>query len=158
MNSSDNAAIGLRIRTLRKRKGYNQQELADILGKSLRTVQKYESGEIEVSIAMANQLAKVLDTTPTFLFGYETEITPIRSLADVAQLCLHAHALGVRQVDYHTRPADVLLKGQESRGDRQRNAEKRQRVQQPSVGAASAEQLRADGRARDDGFVRRQET
>ena len=89
MNSSDNAAIGLRIRTLRKRKGYNQQELADILGKALRTVQKYESGEIEVSIAMANQLAKVLDTTPTFLFGYETEITPIRSLADVVNFLFH---------------------------------------------------------------------
>lgn len=89
MNSSDNAAIGLRIRTLRKRKGYNQQELADILGKSLRTVQKYESGEIEVSIAVANQLAKVLDTTPTFLFGYETEITPIRSLADVVNFLFH---------------------------------------------------------------------
>ena len=89
MNSSDNAAIGLRIRTLRKRKGYNQQELADILGKSLRTVQTYESGEIEVSIAMANQLAKVLDTTPTFLFGYETEITPIRSLADVVNFLFH---------------------------------------------------------------------
>ena len=89
MNSSDNAAIGLRIRTLRKRKGYNQQELADILGKSLRTVQKYESGEIEVSIAMANQLAKVLDTTPTFLFGYETEITPIRSLAEVVNFLFH---------------------------------------------------------------------
>ena len=89
MNSSDNAAIGLRIRTLRKRKGYNQQELADILGKSLRTVQKYESGEIEVSIAVANQLARVLDTTPTFLFGYETEITPIRSLADVVNFLSH---------------------------------------------------------------------
>ena len=89
MNSSDNAAIGLRIRTLRKRKGYNQQELADILGKSLRTVQKYESGEIEVSIAMANQLAEVLDTTPTFLFGYETEIAPIRSLADVVNFLFH---------------------------------------------------------------------
>ncbi|MBR3556265.1 MAG: helix-turn-helix transcriptional regulator [Oscillospiraceae bacterium] len=89
MNSSDNAAIGLRIRTLRKRKGYNQQELADILGKSLRTVQKYESGEIEVSIAVANQLARVLDTTPTFLFGYETEITPIRSLADVVNFLFH---------------------------------------------------------------------
>ena len=89
MNSSDNAAIGLRIRTLRKRKGYNQQELADILGKSLRTVQKYESGEIEVSIAMANQLAEVLDTTPTFLYGYETEITPIRSLADVLNFLFH---------------------------------------------------------------------
>ena len=89
MNSSDNAAIGLRIRTLRKRKGYNQQELADILGKSLRTVQKYESGEIEVSIAMANQLAEVLNTTPTFLFGYETEIAPIRSLADVVNFLFH---------------------------------------------------------------------
>ena len=98
MNSSDNAAIGLRIRTLRKRKGYNQQELADILGKSLRTVQKYESGEIEVSIAMANQLADVLDTTPTFLFGYETEITPIRSLADVLNFLFHIEQ--VKGIDF----------------------------------------------------------
>ena len=89
MNSTDNAEIGLRIRTLRKRKGYNQQELADILGKSLRTVQKYESGEIEVSIAVANQIAEALDTTPTFLLGYETEITPIRSLADVLNFLFH---------------------------------------------------------------------
>lgn len=89
MNSADNAEIGLRIRTLRKRKGYNQQELAAILGKSLRTVQKYESGEIEVSIAVANQLAEALDTTPTFLFGYETEIAPIRSLADVLNYLFH---------------------------------------------------------------------
>ena len=89
MKSPDNIDIGLRIRSLRKRKGFNQQELADILGKSLRTVQKYESGEIEVSIAMANQLAEVLDTTPTFLFGYETEITPIRSLADVLNFLFH---------------------------------------------------------------------
>ena len=89
MKSPDNIDIGLRIRSLRKRKGYNQQELADILGKSLRTVQKYESGEIEVSIAVANQLAEVLDTTPTFLYGYETEITPIRSLADVLNFLFH---------------------------------------------------------------------
>ncbi len=89
MNNSVNAAIGLRIRTLRKRKGYNQTTLANIIGKSLRTVQKYESGEIEVSIAVANQLAKVLDTTPTFLMGYETEIAPIRSLADVINYLFH---------------------------------------------------------------------
>ena len=98
MNSTDNAEIGLRIRTLRKRKGYNQQKLADILGKSLRTVQKYESGEIEVSIAMANQLADVLDTTPTFLFGYETEITPIRSLADVLNFLFHIEQ--VKGIDF----------------------------------------------------------
>ena len=89
MKNPDNIDIGLRIRSLRKRKGYNQQELADILGKSLRTVQKYESREIEVSIAVANQLAEVLDTTPTFLYGYETEIMPIRSLADVLNFLFH---------------------------------------------------------------------
>jgi len=85
----DNSEIGQRIRTLRKRKGYNQQELADIMGKSLRTVQKYESGEIEVSIAVVNQLAEVLETTPTFILGYEMDIAPIRSLADAMNYLFH---------------------------------------------------------------------
>ena len=40
-----NNQIGLRIRTARKEKGINQTELANLLGKSLRTIQKYESGE-----------------------------------------------------------------------------------------------------------------
>ena len=83
MELFDNTAIGQRIRALRKRKGYNQKELADIIGKSLRTVQKYESGEIEVSISVANQLAEVLDSTPTFILGFEFDTEPIRSLADI---------------------------------------------------------------------------
>ena len=66
MNDMEISTIGERIKTLRKKRGYNQKELADLLGKSLRTIQKYESGEIEVSIAMVNELAKVLDTTPIF--------------------------------------------------------------------------------------------
>ncbi len=59
MDKTRDSAIGERIKTLRKKRGYNQKELADLLGKSLRTVQKYESGEIEVSIAVINQLAKL---------------------------------------------------------------------------------------------------
>ena len=89
MDNFDYSAIGKRIRVLRKRKGYNQQELANIIGKSLRTVQKYESGEIEVSIAVVNQLAEVLETTPTFILGYEADIAPIRSLADVMNFLFH---------------------------------------------------------------------
>ena len=89
MDNFDYSAVGQRIRVLRKRKGYNQQELANIIGKSLRTVQKYESGEIEVSIAVVNQLADVLDTTPTFLLGYETEVAPVRSMADVINFLFH---------------------------------------------------------------------
>ena len=83
MENFDNSAIGQRIKTLRKRKGLNQTQLATLLGKSLRTVQKYETGEIEVSIDVVNTLAKLLDTTPTFILGYETNTAPIRNLADV---------------------------------------------------------------------------
>ena len=86
MDVFDYSAIGQRIKTLRKSKGLNQQDLANLLGKSLRTVQKYETGEIEVSIAIVNELAKLLDTTPTFILGYETYREPLRSLADIMAL------------------------------------------------------------------------
>ena len=71
-------AIGQRIKQLRKRKGLNQTELAQMLKKSLRTVQKYETGEIEVSIAVVNQIADLLDTTSTYILGYESSTTQIR--------------------------------------------------------------------------------
>ena len=83
MDNFDYSIIGQRIKTLRKRKGLNQTQLANLIGKSLRTMQKYETGEIEVSIDVVNALAKHLDTTPTFILGYETNTAPIRSLADI---------------------------------------------------------------------------
>ena len=58
MDNLDHAAIGQRIKMLRKKKGLSQTELAQMLGKSLRTVQKYETGEIEVSISVINQIAE----------------------------------------------------------------------------------------------------
>ena len=54
-----------------------------LLGKSLRTVQKYETVEIEVSLSVVNQIANVLDTTPTYILGIDTNTAPIRSLSDV---------------------------------------------------------------------------
>ena len=67
MDNFDYPAIGQRIKQLRKRKGLNQTELAQMLKKSLRTVQKYETGEIEVSIAVVNQIADLL-TQPQPIF------------------------------------------------------------------------------------------
>ena len=83
MDNFDYPAIGQRIKQLRKRKGLNQTELAQMLKKSLRTVQKYETGEIEVSIAVVNQIADLLDTTSTYILGYESSTMQIRTLADV---------------------------------------------------------------------------
>lgn len=83
MDNSENNTIGLRVRELRKRKGLNQQELANLLGKSLRTVQKYENGEINISIAMINSIAKVLDTTSSYLLGYKQSKAEITCMSDI---------------------------------------------------------------------------
>ncbi len=85
MRKINENTIGYRIRTLRKQKGYNQQQLADILNKSLRTIQKYETGEIEISLSMINELAKVLGTTSTYLLGYDikTEQNGLNCMADI---------------------------------------------------------------------------
>lgn len=86
MTFSTDAEIGARISALRKRKHYNQAYLADRLSKSLRTVQKYESGEIKISVAVANQLALVLDTTPEFILGYDSPTRTIKTMADVLDI------------------------------------------------------------------------
>ena len=83
MNNSENNTIGLRVRELRKRKGLNQQELANLLGKSLRTVQKYENGEMSISIAMINEIAKVLDSTSSYLLGYQADKAEINCMSDI---------------------------------------------------------------------------
>ena len=83
MDNFDYPAIGQRIKTLRKRKGLNQTELAQQLKKSLRTVQKYETGEIEVSIAVVNQIADILETTSTYILGYESSTAEIKNLSDI---------------------------------------------------------------------------
>ena len=93
MSNFDYPAIGRRIKALRKEKGLSQQELADALKKSLRTVQKYESGEIEVSISTVFDLVRVLDTSATYLLGYESTIEPIRNLADVIDLLFHLEGI-----------------------------------------------------------------
>ncbi len=94
METFDYSAVGARIKALRKKKHLNQIELANLIGKSLRTVQKYETGEIEVSVGVVNDLAKVLDSTPTYILGYDTEVTPITSMADVLNFLFH-----IEQVD-----------------------------------------------------------
>jgi len=75
--------IGANIKEARKQKKLSQTELAEMLNKSLRTIQKYESGEIEPSIAMIHEIARCLNTTSTFLMGYSAESICPESMSDV---------------------------------------------------------------------------
>lgn len=67
-----NQTIGKNIRYFRKLKGLTLLELANQLGLSEGTVQRYESRNItNVSISIAVEFAKVLNTTPQVLMGWE---------------------------------------------------------------------------------------
>ena len=61
----------------------NQSELAEKIGKSLRTVQKYEKGEIEVAISVISDIAEVLGVSSSEILGYKSGIEHIGSLSDI---------------------------------------------------------------------------
>lgn len=83
MNETDTIVIGKRIRQFRKEKGLSQTELAEKIGKSLRTVQKYEKGEIEAAISVISDIADVLGVSSFDILGYNSGVDGLRSLADV---------------------------------------------------------------------------
>lgn len=75
--------IGKRIKAARKAAHLSQSELAQRLNKTMRTVQKYESGEIEPSIAMINSIADILNASPAKLVGYQKSEVQIENLSDL---------------------------------------------------------------------------
>ena len=75
--------IGRRIKAARKAAKISQTDLANRINKTLRTVQKYESGEIVPSIDMIGQIAEVLGVLPFQLIAYERQELRIKSLSDI---------------------------------------------------------------------------
>ena len=58
-----------RLKELRKKRGYTQSELADILNIKRATIAKWETGMTEPRIESLIKLADILDTTTDFLLG-----------------------------------------------------------------------------------------
>ena len=80
-----NKLVGERIATIRKYNRINQADLAEKLGKSLRTVQKYESGEIDIPLSTLAEVAEILNTTLNYLLGYDTSHIKAETLSDVLE-------------------------------------------------------------------------
>lgn len=107
MTFPSNEEIGKRISALRKKRHIHQARLAEKLGKSLRTVQKYESGEIEISISIANQLAAILGTTPEFILGFDSSPSKINTLADITAFLFQLEQVADLDLSIHAeRPRD----------------------------------------------------
>lgn len=78
-----NEQIGQRIKTVRTKKNVTQTQLAEKLGKSLRTIQSYESGESRIFISTIDEISHALGVKPSYLLGIEEPKIQINSLADV---------------------------------------------------------------------------
>lgn len=79
---SNNAEIGLRIKEARKAAKLTQTALAWMINKTLRTVQKYESGEIEPSLVVIEEIAKVLGVPTGDLIGCKINLSEYNSIED----------------------------------------------------------------------------
>lgn len=62
--------IGQRIRFLRERKKLTLEDVGSQLNVNKATVQRYESGNIDIKRTVAIRLAEVLDTTPAYIMGW----------------------------------------------------------------------------------------
>lgn len=71
----DLPSIGYQIQSLRKAKGYTQNQLGDMVGVSFQAVSKWERGETLPDIATLVALAEVLDTTTDNLLHGGKKVT-----------------------------------------------------------------------------------
>lgn len=79
----DNDETGARIREARKNKKITQKQLAKILNKSESSIQKYESGEVEIPNSVLEDIAKALDTTTIYLLIGREEAQLEKELNDI---------------------------------------------------------------------------
>lgn len=64
--------VGKRIKERRKEIGMSADKLAEALGKDRSTIYRYEKGDIEnMPLDILEPIAKVLQTTPQYLMGWE---------------------------------------------------------------------------------------
>ena len=66
--------VGQRIKKRRKELGISADKLGEALGKDRSTIFRYEKGDIEkLPLDILEPIAKVLQTTPRYLMGWEEE-------------------------------------------------------------------------------------
>lgn len=64
---------GEQIRKIRLKRGYNQEQLAELASLNRVTIAKYESGKVEPGAQALSRIADALEVTVDQLLGRETE-------------------------------------------------------------------------------------
>lgn len=108
MNHNDiQCAVGKRIAECRKLRGLRQIDLAEKLGKSMRSIQEYESGKIDIPISIISRIAEALDVSVNYLVGYQSTHLTTESLSDVIALILELNKKNEIKFDVQVEKSDL---------------------------------------------------
>lgn len=92
--------IGERIKFKRKERGITQQELAEYIDKSLRSVQKYEKGNTTPSIKILTKIAEVLNISLNALLTNEDKTTTlVEDILNFWVVSAHIHEISPESMD-----------------------------------------------------------
>jgi HTH-type transcriptional regulator/antitoxin MqsA len=81
----DGLLTGQQIKTIRQKLGLTQEQLSEIVGGGLKSLARYESGQICQSKAMDN-LLRILDAYPEMLNVIRKKEEPLKAVATVTYL------------------------------------------------------------------------
>ena len=70
--------VGSRIRQLREQRGFTLEEVGVAIGVTKATVQRYESGEIDIKRTVAIRLAEILNTSPAYIMGWSDDSSAVQ--------------------------------------------------------------------------------
>ena len=68
--------IGSRLKSLREQNNMTQEDVGRKIGVSKATVNRYETGEIDIKRTVAIKLAEVFCTTPAYIMGWTDNSSP----------------------------------------------------------------------------------
>lgn len=78
--------VGARLKALRTKKDLTQEQVSKRMGIAKQTLFKYESGIItNIPSDKIEELAKIYDTTPAFIMGWNENITPTKKEQRLAE-------------------------------------------------------------------------
>ena len=96
----------LRIKDARERCNWSQEQLANAIGTTQQSVQRYESGATEPKVSKLVEIANATGTTLSFLIGFEEQPKeqPISaSEAEMLAIMREISPLGIEQLMIYAR-------------------------------------------------------
>ncbi len=67
--------IGQRIKALRELRGLTLEQVGNYLNVNKATVQRYETGDIDIKRTVAIKLSEILNTTPSYIMGWTDDLS-----------------------------------------------------------------------------------